>query len=214
MPCPVHSYVNLRRTRYTTMGKTDPTRREFLESSGLLVGGAWLTLQLPAITAAGQYAQRAAEQDLPFKVLTPDEARVIEAIASQIFPTDDTPGAREAEVIRFIDRALETFASSSLADIRHGLVLLQAKVRGKYIGHNNFSELNSEQQIDVLREIEDGDFFSAVRRLTVTGMFALPSYGGNRDEIGWKLIGFDHSPVFQPPFGYYDEQYSAGSEER
>lgn len=178
------------------------------------MGGAWLTIQLPAIIAAAEYAQRAAVQDLPLRALTADEARQLDAIAMQIFPTDDTPGAREANVIRFIDRALETFESSSLEEIQHGLVLLRSKVRGKHVGQQNFSDLTASQQIEMLREIEDGDFFSAVRRLTVMGMFALPSYGGNRDEIGWDMIGFDHSPAFEPPFGYYDEHHNTGSEER
>jgi gluconate 2-dehydrogenase gamma chain len=40
--------------------------------------------------------------------------------------------------------------------------------------------------------------------LTVAGMFALPSYGGNRDHIGWKLLGFTHQHVWAPPFGFYD----------
>jgi hypothetical protein len=36
-------------------------------------------------------------------------------------------------------------------------------------------------------------------------MFALPSWGGNRNEAGWKLIGFEDAHVFRPPFGYYDD---------
>jgi hypothetical protein len=38
-------------------------------------------------------------------------------------------------------------------------------------------------------------------------MFSLPSYGGNRDGVGWKLIGFEDSHVFYPPFGHYDRDY-------
>jgi hypothetical protein len=30
--------------------------------------------------------------------------------------------------------------------------------------------------------------------------------GGNRDEVGWKLIGFEDKFHFEPPFGYYDKQ--------
>jgi gluconate 2-dehydrogenase gamma chain len=36
----------------------------------------------------------------------PATAAEIEAIAAQIIPDDDTPGARQAGVIQFIDRAL------------------------------------------------------------------------------------------------------------
>ncbi len=38
-------------------------------------------------------------------------------------------------------------------------------------------------------------------------MFTAPTYGGNRDGLGWKLIGFEAQHVFQPPFGYYDRDY-------
>jgi hypothetical protein len=46
-----------------------------------------------------------------------------------------------------------------------------------------------------------------VRFLTILGLLALPRYGGNRDEIGWKLIGFNDAHAFNPPFGYYDRDY-------
>jgi hypothetical protein len=35
-------------------------------------------------------------------------------------------------------------------------------------------------------------------------MFANPEYGGNRDKIGWKMIGFDDRFSWGPPFGWYD----------
>ncbi len=39
---------------------------------------------------------------------------------------------------------------------------------------------------------------------TIVGTFALPAYGGNRDHLGWHMLGLTHQPVYQPPFGYYD----------
>jgi hypothetical protein len=30
---------------------------------------------------------------------------------------------------------------------------------------------------------------------------------GNRDAVGWKLIGRAPGHMFQPPFGYYDKDY-------
>ena len=35
-------------------------------------------------------------------------------------------------------------------------------------------------------------------------MFASPAHGGNDSKVGWKLIGFDDTLNFKPPFGYYD----------
>ena len=56
----------------------------------------------------------------------------------------------------------------------------------------------------VYRADEQSDFFEIVRRDTILGFFSHQQYGGNRDRIGWKLIGFEDAAVFQPPFGYYD----------
>jgi gluconate 2-dehydrogenase gamma chain len=63
-----------------------------------------------------------------------------------------------------------------------------------------FHALSPEQQDEVLRGLEGGKielrsvssslFFSLLLRNTVEGFFADPIYGGNRDKIGWKLLGF------------------------
>ncbi len=50
------------------------------------------------------------------------------------------------------------------------------------------------------------DFFELLRTHTLYGFLGNPSYGGNRDRVGWKLIGFDNHMAYQPPFGYYDAQ--------
>jgi hypothetical protein len=39
---------------------------------------------------------------------------------------------------------------------------------------------------------------------TLYGFLGNSSYGGNRDNVGWKLIGFEDRMAYQPPFGYYD----------
>ena len=31
-------------------------------------------------------------------------------------------------------------------------------------------------------------------------------HGGNQDQIGWKLIGYEDTLNHKPPFGFYDEQ--------
>ena len=64
------------------------------------------------------------------------------------------------------------------------------------------------QQIAYLSTVDKTPFFLAVRRLTVLGLTALPKYGGNRDGLGWKLIGFVDGHYWEPPFGYYDKDYA------
>ena len=63
-----------------------------------------------------------------------------------------------------------------------------------------FCFLAGEQQDEVLHNLEDGEihlesissklFFGLLWKNTEEGFFADPMYGGNRDKVGWKLIGF------------------------
>ncbi len=138
-----------------------------------------------------------------FAVLTPTEARDVEAIAAQIFPTDETPGASEAGVVFFIDKALEGFAAQALQPVRQGLEELRTE-------WGPFVELPYERQTELLRDMETTPFFATIRTLTVMGMFANPSYGGNRAKVGWGLLGFEDRYVWQPPFGVYDAQVTNG----
>jgi gluconate 2-dehydrogenase gamma chain len=135
---------------------------------------------------------------------TPDEAAEIEAIAARIIPTDDTPGAKEAGVVFFIDRSLTTFAADQQKLFAEGLKQLAKEVSREHEGQTKLSMLAPEAQVEILRGIEKSEFFGAMRFATISGMFALPKYGGNRDYIGWKLVGRDPGAHFDPPFGWYD----------
>ncbi|HLN00278.1 MAG TPA: gluconate 2-dehydrogenase subunit 3 family protein [Bryobacteraceae bacterium] len=161
-----------------------------------------------AVLAAQQHAHQAARsaQPPPLSILNAAEAREIEAIAAQIIPADDTPGAREAGVIYFIDRALATFDQDKRALYTEGLKDLQARRDALFPGSQNIAGLQPAQQIRLLHAIEKTDFFELVRTHTALGFFGNPSYGGNRDQIGWKLIGFEDRFQFEPPFGYYDAE--------
>ncbi|MGA3323030.1 MAG: gluconate 2-dehydrogenase subunit 3 family protein [Terriglobia bacterium] len=184
-------------------------RRRFLLAGLRGAGGAWASLHWPAILAAAQHAAHMREAVLPAKleVLSAEQAAEIEAAASRIIPTDDTPGAREAGVIYFIDRALATFAADSRDDYEKGLTVLQAKTREMFPGAPKFSQATPDQQDAVLKALEKEPFFQLILMHTVMGFLADPARGGNRGGVGWKLIGFDDSPAFAPPFGYYDRDY-------
>ena len=70
-----------------------------------------------------------------------------------------------------------------------------------------FSQLSRARQIELLKKIEETEFFEQVRVHAVMGFLANPEYGGNRDRIGWELIGFEDELSYQPPFGFYDVDY-------
>jgi gluconate 2-dehydrogenase gamma chain len=189
------------------------SRRQFLSKSGAGLTSAWLALRWPAILAVQQQAQSAADSGrlAKFQFFSPEQAVEVEAMTAQIIPSDNAPGAREARVIYFIDRVLLTLERDKQPAYRQGLKDLQQKTQELFPGSKVFSSLAPAQQIHLLTAIQKTDFFELVRFHTITGFLANPEYGGNYDQEGWKLIGFEDEMHFEPPFGYYDrEENKAG----
>ena len=187
----------------STQGKS---RRSFLIDSVSGLGGVWVAANYPAILAAEEYVLGAAESGQPadFTFFTPAQAIEVEEMTAQIIPTDHTPGAREARVVSFIDRALVTFERERQADYTQGLKDLEGEAKQRFPNADKFSELTFDQQIHVLTAIERTPFFNLVRTHTITGFFASPVHGGNHDKVGWQLVGYDDSLYHEAPFGYYD----------
>lgn len=137
--------------------------------------------------------------------LTPAEAHTMREFAGRIIPSDDgTPGANEAGVVYFADRALGMrFFADAAPVIAAGLADLD--MRGKRMGgRNGFPSLDASQQIEIIREIEHTPFFAIARSLVIIGAFGDPSYGGNRGGAGWKLLSIEHGTTYAAPFGWYD----------
>lgn len=189
------------------MENGNASRRQFLKGTASALSSAWFLLHWPAVLQAHEHARRAvADPGTKLEFFSAPEAAEIEAMAAQIIPANDSPGAREAGVIYFIDRAVVTFDRVRQPVYKEGLLSLQARTREMFAGSTAFSKLNSDQQLQLLTSIEKTEFFETVRVHTIIGFLADPDYGGNRGQIGWKLIGFESRPSFKPPFGYYDAE--------
>jgi Gluconate 2-dehydrogenase subunit 3 len=208
------------------MRPEQPDRRSFLVQMSGTAAAAWVNAQWPAVLAAAQHAHKVVNSQTPGKleVLTPEQARQVEAIASQIIPTDDLPGAREAGVVYFIDRALVTFAADTRPIYERGIAAVNQLTRTKYPQRKTFADATAEEQETILTEFVAGsdyrgerpeitpaasdDFFQTIRMHTIFGFLADPSAGGNKDYAGWKVVGREPSPSFSPPYGYYDKDYA------
>lgn len=192
-------------------------RRSFLLQSIAGIGGAWLAATMPQILQAREYVQKALEKGPPppFAFLTPAQAADVEAAAEQIIPHDENgPGARDAHVVHFIDRALTTFDMDQQEPFRKGLELLAAKTKSVFPNAASFAGLTPAQQTEVLKQIEKEPFFGLLRFATVVGFLSDPQLGGNFEKTGWQLIGFDDSGVFTPPFGYYDDEAAKAADSK
>lgn len=181
------------------------TRREFLRATSESARNSILVLSVPSLLLAGQQANAAMLAGEELTTLTAIEAAEFEAIAARIIPTDDTPGATEAGVIYFMDKVLGNSRAELLPELRAGLSQLQKSADSKF-GNPLFSALSETQQDSLLQSIEKTPFFSTVRYLSVAGMFSMPSLGGNRNRVGWEVMGFENRHAWVSPYGYYDAQ--------
>ncbi len=64
----------------------------------------------------------------------------------------------------------------------------------------DFDRLTMDQQVKLLQDLEQGrvtldgvsaqEFFNLLLATAMQGFFADPVYGGNRDKVSWKMVGF------------------------
>ena len=131
--------------------------------------------------------------------MTAAESDILDAAVERLIPRDEHgPGARDARVAHYIDRALGGALASSRQAYAAGLTALDryaASSRSK-----PFIELSAADQDAVLRECEAGTatgftptstaFFTLLLNHTRQGMFGDPYYGGNANFVGWDLLGY------------------------
>jgi gluconate 2-dehydrogenase gamma chain len=115
------------------------------------LGGLAALWAVPSVTMA-QGAPPAVLTWTP-KALTPAQARALDAAAEVIMPATDVPGAREAGVPAFVDRAVAIYLPPDQAQaIRSGLDRMDADARA--VGAANFASLRAEQQSVLLARYE------------------------------------------------------------
>ena len=180
-------------------------RRQFLVLSAASVGGV-LVYSLDR-RASRLFAQEKSAQFLkiPLRFFTEDEALIVAAAASRIFPSDDSgPGAKEAGVVIYIDRQLAgpygrdryryaqgPFEEAAAREFGYqGKTTPAETYREGLRGLKGFDRLSPEEQDQQLRKIESSHFFALLRQNTIEGMFCDPMHGGNVDMVGWQLVGF------------------------
>ncbi len=181
-------------------------RRRFLQQGSSAALGVWLSTHWGACLASAEQAAAAARQQR-YQFLNPHQSASLDAISAQLIPTTDTPGAREAGVVNFFDQALSSHAAFAVEPLNGWITELDAEAARLRPG-SNFHQLDAADQQQLLTAQEDTPAFGLMRFLTVVGMFAMSHYGGNKNNLGWELLGFDHRHAWQPPFGYYDAEYA------
>jgi gluconate 2-dehydrogenase gamma chain len=142
---------------------------------------------------------------IPLKFFSEPEAIIVAAVASRIFPSDESgSGANEAGVVIYIDRQLAGPWGRDRYRYTHGPFDEDAAPTLGYQGEaspreiyreglgklRGFDQLDPAAQDEVLQGMESSRFFELLRANTIEGMFCDPAHGGNAGMIGWRLIGF------------------------
>jgi len=187
------------------------SRRHFLNLSATTLGGLLVyTLDRRPFRVHAQ----AGTLKLPLRFFTEEEALTIAAAAARIFPSDASgPGANEAGVVIYIDRQLASaygrdqyrytqppFEQGVPEQGWQGKETPRELYRAGLKTLGRFHLLTSAEQDAKLHQIEHTPFFSLLRTHTIEGIFCDPIHGGNRDLIGWQLIGFPG-----PHMSYFDD---------
>ena len=162
--------------------------------------------------------------------LTDPEIRFLEAAVEHLIPTDELgPGARDAGVVVYIDRALvsqwgvhgrqyrsgpwmegtpqQGYQSRFTPQEVYRIAIREINEHCRREFDRPFAQLPGDSQLSVLKQLEKDEivlpslsskfFFDMLWRNTEEGYFADPLYGGNRDKVGWKLLGFPGVPSGQ-----------------
>ena len=173
------------------------SRRNFLLKSFSASSAAWLAANWPAQVAAAEKAQAMGA----FTYFTREQAADVDAMAAQIYPTTDTPGASEAQVIYFIDLALVTFAQDKQDIYAKGLADLAGQTGGRAL-----CRAAADQQIAG----SDRDRKDAVlpARCATTPSWACsprPSMAATTTRSAGSRSALTTASISTPPFGAYDK---------
>jgi len=178
------------------------TRREWIFGSlGLAAMHQVLLAQQHATNAVQAVVEG---HPVAFEYLDTAASITLTALATEIIPSDDGPGATEAGAVYFIDRALATFDSDKREQYKAGLRQVDVLRARLFPASSSVEGLSREQRRELIRGLEASEFFEVLRTHVVLGFLANPEYGGNRQKAGWKYIDFDSQMAYEPPFGYYD----------
>jgi gluconate 2-dehydrogenase gamma chain len=198
------------------------TRRTFLKRSAG-------TVALLAVSTAFRLDTMAQQETRErYQFLRREEAELLEALASRIWPGDlDDPGAREAGAVAYIDRALSGPYSAYQQAYRIVLGELRQTAMQQYgVGAADLTDAQLDALLGELEERDPDDdpihrllgrefqlglgpesSFDMIRRHTMEGVFSDPVHGGNRDFAGWRVVNYpgahyvysaEEQQVFEP----------------
>lgn len=165
--------------------KAKVSRRDFLAAGGAAA----------VIVSGGALVNPGEAWGMEVRGLKPETMRTLIQMARDIYPHDRFGDRIYAEAVKGHDEAaVKDPAAKSL--IEDGVASLDAIAREKH--GTGYADIGWEsERVAMLRQIEDGEFFQAVRGGLVTGIY-------NRKDV-WVKLGYE-GPSF-PEGGYIERGF-------
>ncbi|MGC4048614.1 MAG: gluconate 2-dehydrogenase subunit 3 family protein [Paludibaculum sp.] len=174
------------------------------DRGGFIFGGIALKRRNFIVAAAAGATAACSHSPLApasLRVLSPQQAVLLEAWVETIIPTDQDPGARDAGVVLYIDRQLARKFKRLQPAYRDALNAIDRLAEGRFAG------ITLEERSELLATMERGEAskdlfpdggkaaFEMVLAHTMQGFYGSPRHGGNKDYASWKMIGVPPLPV-------------------
>lgn len=187
------------------------TRRALIQHLTFLGGGVVLLAGTSCKKEEPPAKKAPAALTTRHRTFTNAEYDTMSAACDRVLPRDQDPGALDASVPEYIDRMLQSPELSQQRELFiNGVEALDRRARGAN-GGLAFWQVPVQAQDELLRSYKDSKpqtgeahFYELLVVLTLEGFLGDPSYGGNKDRVGWALVGFGTS---EPPQGYNGEKH-------
>ncbi|MBS1149922.1 MAG: hypothetical protein H6Q89_1620 [Myxococcaceae bacterium] len=144
------------------------------------------------------------------RTFTDGEWDIVSAACERVLPKDQDPGALDAHVPEYLDRILQSPQLQKMkADFIPGIAALDRRANRMF--QKGFAACAPAQQDELLTIFKDSPEKSGEQRwyetlivLSLEGFLGDPSYGGNKDRVGWALVGFSlvGTSIADPAAGY------------
>lgn len=182
----------------------DAERRELLRQAAALLAGFSLARCTPEkklapadATAEAQSTpppEKTPAERTPSRAFQGPQRATIEAACARLLPSDQDPGAKEANVVEFIDRELARPEYEKLGKAIIGGTVALDRLSARF-GGKKFVELDAAEQDDIISQVQNAsdrgrDFVKLLTLLTIEGFGSDPKWGGNAHGVGWNFIGY------------------------
>lgn len=179
-----------------------------MDSNNKISRRKFLTLSLVGVTGVALISLNpfSKSNSSQWRFFTNEEGVLVDALAEQIIPTDESIGASDAGATNFIDKQLMGPYTRFQETYRKGIKAIQKTCQFNF--KKRFEDLEWEEQTTFLQTLEAGkmkgtdwekgfdkEFFELIRSHTMQSFYGSPRHGGNKNNVSYKMLKLDYPVI-------------------